>query len=170
MQVSSLGSKEDALPSEIAEQWAIQVICHASLDGLLIGVAKGQLGNLCFIAILRHKYPDVYTKGLIMEQKSFSDLEYEHKKRKTRRELFLEGLPNLQDLGKLLISENVEEMIAIPLLRDAIAHCEGVSGFVYRDLFAEILTAEEEHVDWLETQISLIDKIGLQNYIQSQMS
>ncbi|MCH9692044.1 MAG: bacterioferritin [Gammaproteobacteria bacterium] len=94
------------------------------------------------------------------------------------RILFLEGIPNLQHLGKLLIGENTEEMLkcdlklenkAIPDLRDAIAYCETVHDYGSRELLEKILESEEEHVDWLETQLSLIDKVGLNNYLQSQM-
>ena len=94
------------------------------------------------------------------------------------RILFLEGLPNLQDLGKLMIGQNVKEMlecdlalemIAIPDLRGAIVDCENCGDFGSRDLFYSILSAEEEHVDWIETQLGLIEKTGLQNYVQSQM-
>lgn len=93
------------------------------------------------------------------------------------RILFLNGLPNLQDLGKLYIGESVEEIIecdlkiehiAIPLLRDAVEHCESVRDYGTRDLFAKILTSEEEHLDWLETQQDQIKMIGIQNYIQNQ--
>lgn len=95
------------------------------------------------------------------------------------RILFLEGLPNLQELGKLYIGENTKEMLecdlklehqAIPLLREAVAHSESVNDYVSRDLFSGILDNEEEHVDWLETQLGLIEKVGIENYLQSQMN
>ncbi|MCX7544937.1 bacterioferritin [Marinicella gelatinilytica] len=94
------------------------------------------------------------------------------------RILFLEGLPNLQDLGKLRIGETVEEMLrcdlameldAIPDLRDGVEYAESIRDYISRDLFQEILDSEEEHVDWLETQLGLIEKIGEQNYLQSQV-
>ena len=103
--------------------------------------------------------------------------EMEHADEIIERILFLNGLPNLQDLGKLRIGENVEEILdcdlalehdAIPLLRDGVEHCEKVRDYVTRDLLQKILTAEEEHVDWIETQQEMIKQMGLQNYIQLQ--
>lgn len=103
--------------------------------------------------------------------------EMKHADRLIERLLFLDGLPNLQDLGNLMIGENVLEilecdlrleMLAMPDLRDAIAFAESVGDYVTRELFEDILTGEEEHVDFIETQLELIEKTGLPNYIQSQ--
>lgn len=105
--------------------------------------------------------------------------EMKHADKLVQRILFLEGLPNLQHLDRLRIGESVKEILkadlalemdAIPDLRAGIAHCEKTSDFVSRELLSEILDSEEEHVDWLETQLGLIEKMGEQNYIQSQAS
>ena len=94
------------------------------------------------------------------------------------RILFLEGLPNLQDIGKLKIGEHTREILecdlkleleAIPDLREAIEYCETAKDYASRELFEDILESEEEHVDWLETQLELIEKVGSENYLQSKM-
>jgi bacterioferritin len=103
--------------------------------------------------------------------------EMKHADSLIERILFLEGLPNLQDLGSLMIGENTREMLecdlklenlAIPDLRTAIALAENSEDYGTRQLLREILDSEEEHVDWIEKQLGLIEKIGEQNYIQSQ--
>ncbi|WP_133478802.1 bacterioferritin [Cognatilysobacter segetis] len=117
--------------------------------------------------------------------KELADHEYEesidemkHADKLSERILFLDGLPNFQALGKLKIGENPREVMtcdlaleyeALPLLREAIAHCEQVSDFVSRQLFADILESEEEHIDWIETQLSLMDRLGDALYLQRKM-
>jgi len=103
--------------------------------------------------------------------------EMKHADRLIKRVLFLGGLPNLQDLGKLLIGENVAEvlkcdlsleMMGLPDLKMAISHCETVKDFISRELFTHILDSEEEHIDFLQTQMRLIEQMGIENYVQLQ--
>ena len=102
--------------------------------------------------------------------------EMKHADRLIGRILFLEGLPNLQDLGKLAIGEDAPEALrgdlrleqaARPVLQDAIAHCESVRDYISREILEDILDSEEDHIDWVETQLDLLDKEGVQNWLQS---
>lgn len=101
--------------------------------------------------------------------------EMQHADKLIKRVLFLEGLPNLQDLGKLLIGETVWEILkndreievgALKLYREAVAYCEKVQDYATRDLFAQLLAEEEEHLDWLDTEIGLYQSLGRENYLQ----
>jgi len=104
--------------------------------------------------------------------------EMKHADKLVARILFLDGLPNLQDLGRLMIGETVPEVLQCDLklehaahkdLKAAIVDCEQTGDYVSRELFEDILESEEEHIDWLETQLDLIQRVGLENYSQSQM-
>jgi len=104
--------------------------------------------------------------------------EMKHADRLLQRILALEGLPNLQDLGKLYIGENVEEilrgdlrleLVAHPLYKEAVGYCESCGDYATRDLLAAILASEEEHIGWLEMQLGLIQRLGLPSYLQAQL-
>ena len=104
--------------------------------------------------------------------------EMKHADKLIERILFLEGLPNMQNLNKLYIGENTKEMLECDLKLEHVAHVdlkagaaysESVGDFVSRELFVDIMEAEEEHIDWLETQLGLIERLGLENYLQSAM-
>ena len=104
--------------------------------------------------------------------------EMKHADKLSERILFLDGLPNFQMLGKLRIGENPRELLecdlalemeGLPVLRDAIAYCETANDYVSRQLFADILESEEEHIDWIETQLSVIDRIGEPNYLLTKL-
>jgi len=104
--------------------------------------------------------------------------EMKHADRLIERILFLEGLPNLQKIGKLLVGEGPKEAIAcdlklesaaVPDLKKAIADCEELGDYVSRDLFSDILESEEEHIDWLETQLGLVDQLGVVPYLQTKV-
>ena len=117
---------------------------------------------------------------LVLAEKEYEESvdEMKHADQLIERILFLEGLPAMQDFGRLLIGENPHEMLkcdlkleelAVPDLRDGIEHSESVRDYVSRDLLQSILDSEEDHIDWLETQLELISKVGIQNYLQAQM-
>lgn len=151
-------------------------------DAKVIAALNKILGNE-LVAINQYflharMYKDWGLKELADHEYHESIDEMKHADKLVERILFLEGLPNMQDLGKLHIGEDTEEMLksdlalelkAIPDLREAIVLCESVKDFGSRELLEDILESEEEHVDWLETQLSLIKAVGLQNYLQSKM-
>lgn len=144
----------------------------------LNAVLKGELTAINQYFLHAKMLDDWGFKRLAAHEREESIDEMKHADALIERILFLEALPNLQDLGKLYIGQDVPEMFkcdlrlemeAIPLLREAIAWCEQVSDFGTRELFKDILVSEEGHVDWIETQLGLIEKTGLTNYLQSQM-
>ncbi len=141
-------------------------------------VLKNELTAINQYFLHAKMFEDWGLKRIAEHEREESIDEMKHADSLIERVLFLEGLPNLQDLGKLYIGQNVKEMLecdlklemeAAPALRDAIAFCEVNGDYVSRHLFDEILRSEEEHIDWLETQLDLIERTGLENYTQSQM-
>lgn len=141
-------------------------------------VLKNELTAINQYFLHAKMYEDWGMRHLAEKEREESIDEMKHADELVERILFLEGLPNLQDLGRLRIGQHTEEMLqcdldlerdAMPCLREAIAYCEQNGDYVSRELFRRILSSEEEHVDWLETQLELIGKVGIQNYIQSQI-
>ncbi|EAW29896.1 bacterioferritin [marine gamma proteobacterium HTCC2143] len=151
-------------------------------DAKVIGFLNTVLGNE-LVAINQYflharMYKDWGLKTLGDHEYHESIDEMKHADLLIERILFLEGLPNMQDLGKLMIGENTQEMLECDLklemiahqdLKDAVAYSESVRDYVSRDLFQNIIESEEEHIDWLETQLTLISKVGIENYQQSMM-
>jgi len=150
-------------------------------DPKIIDLLNKVLGNE-LIAINQYflhakMYKDWGIKKLADHEYEESIDEMKHAETLCDRILFLEGLPNMQELGKLHIGENIKEMLECDLtiemdgiadLQTGIRHAEKAGDFASRDLFCNILTAEEEHVDWIETQLGLIEKMGIENYTQMQ--
>ena len=144
----------------------------------LNGVLRNELTAINQYFLHSRMFKDIGLKELAEHEHEESVDEMKHAEELVERILFLEGLPNLQDIGKLMIGENPQEMLecdlklemtAIPLLREAVEYCESCRDFVSRELFEDILESEEGHVDWLETQLGLIDKVGIGNYLQAMM-
>ena len=141
-------------------------------------VLKNELTAINQYFLHAKMFADWGMRRLAEKEREESIDEMKHADALMERILFLEGLPNLQDLGRLRVGQHTQEMLqcdlalemdAMPVLREAVAYCEGCGDYVSRQLFRSILDSEEEHVDWLETQLGLIDKVGIENYIQSNM-
>ena len=147
------------------------------INDLLNQVLKNELTAINQYFLHAKMFQDWGLSELAKHERAESVDEMQHAEALIDRILFLDGLPNLQDLGKLLIGQDVKEMLecdlalemaAMPVLRDAIAFCEAAGDYVSRDLLDGILKSEESHVDWIETNLELIGKMGIENYIQSQ--
>ncbi|HUE65950.1 MAG TPA: bacterioferritin [Rhizomicrobium sp.] len=156
---------------------------HASLEGdpvtlsFLNKVLKNELTAINQYFLHSRMLADWGLSHLAHKEYGESIDEMKHADRLIKRVLFLGGLPNLQDLGKLLIGENVQEvlkcdlsleMMSLPDLKLAVTHCETVKDYISRELFTHILESEEEHIDWLQTQMRLIGQMGIENYVQLQ--
>ncbi|MFC1777868.1 bacterioferritin [Pseudomonadota bacterium] len=144
----------------------------------LNAVLRNELAAINQYFLHSRMYKDMGLMELANHEYEESLDEMKHADQLIERILFLEGLPKMQDIAKLRIGEDFKEMIecdlelemdALPELQDAIAWCEETRDFVSRDLFDSILASEEEHVDWLETQLALIDQMGVENYSQAKM-
>lgn len=156
---------------------------HASLEGdpvtisFLNKVLKNELTAINQYFLHSRMLADWGLSILAHKEYEESIDEMKHADRLIKRVLFLGGLPNLQDLGKLLIGENVREvltcdlsleMMGLPDLKLAISHCETVKDYISRELFTDILESEEEHIDWIQTQMRLIEQMGIENFVQLQ--
>ena len=150
----------------------------AKVIGFLNAVLRNELVAINQYFLHSRMYKDMGLMELANHEYEESLDEMKHADQLIERILFLEGLPNMQDIGRLRVGEATREMLecdlalemdALPELKDAIAYCEECRDFVSRDLFDSILAAEEEHVDWLETQLALIEKMGIENYLQAKM-
>ncbi|MEO0421535.1 MAG: bacterioferritin [Pseudomonadota bacterium] len=151
---------------------------QAGVIALLNEVLKNELTAINQYFLHSRMFDDWGLKAIGKKEYEESIDEMKHADKLIARILFLEGLPNLQDLGRLRIGENTKEILecdlaleydALPALRQGVKHCEDCQDYVTRDLFQHILDAEEEHVDWLETQLGLIDKVGIENFNQTQI-
>ena len=151
---------------------------NAEIVTYLNRVLKNELTAINQYFLHAKMFKDWGLHRIAEHERSESIDEMKHADKLIERILFLEGLPNLQDIGRLYAGEDSKDMLecdlrlemeAVPALRESIAYSESISDFVSRELFEDILESEEEHIDWLETQLELINKVGVQNYLQAQM-